>query len=101
MPAENKKYIPDIRVNLFLAVAGSIAVLTYKNEITFIAAFAVSIVFTSKRIQKGIHLCFNFFAALFVFSPYGRNNKTSNLMAIRSRYKASFNPAFSCVGNFG
>ena len=45
MPAENKKYIPDIRVNLFLAVAGSIAVLTYKNEITFIAAFAVSVVF--------------------------------------------------------
>ena len=98
MPAENKKYIPDIRVNLFLAVAGSIAVLTYFYS--SVCCFH-SFYFSSKRIQKGIHLCFNFFAALFVFSPYGRNNKTSNLMAIRSRYKASFNPVFFCVGNFG
>ncbi len=69
MPAENKKYIPDIRVNLFLAVAGSIAVLTYKNEITFIAAFAVSIVFI--LVQREYKKAFTFvliFLLLFLFS---------------------------------
>ena len=45
MLKENKKFIPDIRVNIFLAFVGSVVVLVYKNEITFTIAFVISLIF--------------------------------------------------------
>ena len=41
MLKKNKKFIPDIRVNIFLAFIGSIVILVYKNEITFTIAFEI------------------------------------------------------------
>ncbi|MDI3075876.1 hypothetical protein KLK89_14680 [Clostridioides difficile] len=45
MIRENKKFIPDIRVSIFIAFVSSVAILIYKNESTFIVAFVVAIVF--------------------------------------------------------
>lgn len=45
MLKKNKKFIPDIRVNIFLAFIGSIVILVYKNEITFTIAFVISVIF--------------------------------------------------------
>ncbi len=56
MPVDNKAFIPDIRVNIFLAIISGILILVYKNEITFNIAFAVSVVFMliQKKYKKAL-----------------------------------------------
>lgn len=45
MLKENGRFVPDIRVSIFLGIISSIAILNYKNEPTFILAFAIAIIF--------------------------------------------------------
>ena len=61
MLKKNKKFIPDIRVNIFLAFIGSIVILVYKNEITFTIAFVISVIFI--MIQKEYKKVLKFISA--------------------------------------
>lgn len=67
----NKNFISDIRVHLFLGFITGTAILVYKNEITFIAAFAVSVVFLLIQRQYKKALIFVLtFLLLMLFSHF-------------------------------
>ena len=69
MLKENKKFIPDIRVNIFLAFVSSVVVLVYKNEITFTIAFVISIIFiTIQEEYKKVLKFISAFLLLFLLS---------------------------------
>ena len=69
MLKENKKFIPDIRVNIFLAFVSSVVILVYKNEITFTIAFVISIIFiTIQEEYKKVLKFISAFLLLFLLS---------------------------------
>lgn len=67
----NKNFIPDIRVHLFLGFITGTAILVYKNELTFIAAFAVSVVFLliQRQYKKALTFVLTFLL-LMLFSHF-------------------------------